>query len=53
VTVDEILTLEDIVFGSLSSSTCPEGDANNDGRITVDDILTAVQHALNGCPTNS
>jgi hypothetical protein len=25
------------------------GDANGDGEITVDEILTAVNHALNGC----
>jgi len=26
------------------------GDANNDGQITVDEILAAVNSALSGCP---
>lgn len=28
---------------------CP-GDLNGDGRVTVDEILVSVNHALNGCP---
>jgi hypothetical protein len=28
---------------------CEAGDANHDDQITVDEILTAVNNALNGC----
>jgi hypothetical protein len=30
-------------------AACLAGDTNHDGQITVDEILTAVNHALNGC----
>jgi hypothetical protein len=38
-----------ISLGNASVSTCPAGDANHDGQITIDEILTAVQNALRGC----
>jgi hypothetical protein len=31
---------------------CDAGDANHDGHITVDEIITAVNSALTGCPTH-
>jgi hypothetical protein len=34
---------------STSNSTCP-GDINGDGTVTIDEILRAVNSALNGCP---
>lgn len=33
-----------------ASSTCP-GDFNNDGSVTVNEIILAVNAALDGCPT--
>jgi hypothetical protein len=39
-----------IALGNADISTCRVGDANKDGQITVDEILTAVNNALNGCP---
>ena len=33
------------------SATC-NGDANGDGQVTVNEILDAVNNALNGCPAN-
>ena len=36
--------------GVLAMNTA--GDANHDGQITVDEILTAVNNALNGCDGN-
>jgi hypothetical protein len=30
-------------------SACEAGDANRDGVITVDEIIIAVNNALNGC----
>ena len=38
-----------IALGNANVSTCLAGDANHDGQITVDEILTAVNNALNGC----
>jgi hypothetical protein len=39
-----------ISLGNADLSTCLAGDANNDQQVTIDEILTAVQNALNGCP---
>jgi len=47
--VDEILTLVNIALSNANLSTCVAGDANHDGQITVDEILTAVNNALTGC----
>ena len=30
-------------------SACTAGDANGDGEITIDEIITAVRNALSGC----
>jgi len=51
VTVGEILTMVNIALGNASVEACFAGDANRDGQITIDEILTAVSNALNGCPT--
>lgn len=37
-----------IALGEAEMSECEIGDANDDGLITVDEILTAVNVALNG-----
>jgi hypothetical protein len=47
--VDEILTMVNIALGNASVSECEAGDANGDTQITVDEILTAVNNALEGC----
>jgi hypothetical protein len=47
-----ILALVNIALGNANVSTCQAGDANHDGNITVDEILTAVNNALNGCPAS-
>lgn len=49
VTVDEILKMVNIALGA-PVEECPAGDRNGDGDITVDEILTAVANALDGCP---
>jgi hypothetical protein len=49
VTVDEILTMVNIALGNVPVADCLAGDRNQDGTITVDEILTAVYKALNGC----
>ncbi|HXQ24070.1 MAG TPA: hypothetical protein VN812_20480 [Candidatus Acidoferrales bacterium] len=48
-TVDEILTMVNIALGNTPVTTCEAGDANHDGQITIDEIFTAVNNALNGC----
>lgn len=48
-TVDELLTMVNVALGNTNVASCPPGDANNDGEITVDEILQAVNNALNGC----
>jgi hypothetical protein len=49
VTVGDIITMVDIALGNTAVSECQAGDANGDGTITVDEILKAVNNALNGC----
>jgi hypothetical protein len=49
VTVDEILTMVNIALGTTPVEDCRAGDRNDDGTITVDEILAAVSKALNGC----
>ena len=50
VTVVELLTMVNIALGNAAVSECQAGDGNFDDQITVDEILTAVTNALNGCP---
>jgi hypothetical protein len=38
-----------IALGSGSVTECAAGDLDGDQQITVDEILTAVSNALNGC----
>jgi hypothetical protein len=49
--VDEILTMVNIALGNADVDACLAGDAYHDGQIAIDEILTAVNNALNGCPT--
>ena len=49
VNVSELLTMVNIALGTTPVSTCRAGDANGDGRITIDELLAAVSNALNGC----
>lgn len=49
VTVDELLTMVSIALGNAPLGDCAAGNSNSDGAITVDEILAAVNHALNGC----
>jgi hypothetical protein len=38
-----------VALGNKPISDCFVGDANGDGQIIVDEILTAVNNALNQC----
>jgi len=39
-----------IALGNDALSDCEPGDSNHDGEITVNEILVAVNNALDGCP---
>lgn len=56
VTIDELLTGVGIAMGASSADACPQHgrirppfDANYDGQVTIDEILKAVNNALEGC----
>lgn len=49
VTVDEILKLVAIAIGQASIEDCQAGNTNRDETITVEEIVSAVNNALNGC----
>jgi len=51
VTVDEILMLVDFALQGASPLGCPVSDEDGNQQITLDEILTAVHNALNGCPS--
>lgn len=38
-----------IALGNAQVPACVPGDANGDGEITINEIVSAVNHALNGC----
>ena len=38
-----------ITLGNAQLLNCEAADANHDGHVTIDEILTAVNNALNGC----
>jgi hypothetical protein len=40
-----------VALGSADVSLCQAGDVNRDGDITIDEVLAAVDNALDGCPT--
>jgi hypothetical protein len=48
--VGDILTMVTIALGEANVDACLAGDANHDAQITIDEILIAVNNALNGCP---
>lgn len=50
VTVDEVIAVVNIALGNRALEECPAGDRNFDGVVTVDEIVAAVRHALDGCP---
>lgn len=49
--VDELITGISIALGNygFTTETCPSFDVNDDGQVTVDEIITAVSNALLGC----
>jgi len=49
VTVDEILHCVSLALGDGPLTLCPRCDASGDGTVTIDEVLQAVNNALNGC----
>jgi hypothetical protein len=50
VTVDELVLLVNVALGMDSVAQCENGDGDGNELITVDEILTAIRGALDGCP---
>ena len=38
-----------IALGSANVAACEAGNANDDVEVTIDEVLAAVNNALNGC----
>jgi len=50
VDVADIIVMVNIALGNEPVSLCPAGDPNNDGQITINEIIEAVNNDLDGCP---
>jgi hypothetical protein len=50
VTVDELIRGTNIALGTVGVSNCSVFDTDGDQHVTIDELLVAVNHALNGCP---
>jgi hypothetical protein len=50
VTVDELLTIIGIALGAKPLDRCLACDADRDRRVTIEEVVLAVDRALNGCP---
>ena len=48
-TIDELVTLLNIALGNAAVTHCSAGDADGNGQIRIDEILTAVHAALVSC----
>ncbi len=49
VTVDEIVALVAVALDRAAIDQCGAGDANRDGKISIDEIIRAVDNAIGGC----
>jgi len=49
VTIEDLLAMVNIALGNASVLECRNGDPTGNNQITVDEILRAVNRALNGC----
>jgi cysteine-rich repeat protein len=50
VTIDELVLMTSIALGNADRSACVAGDANSGRVIGVDEIISAVRAAIEGCP---
>ena len=51
VSIDELVTAVRIALAQSPLDTCPSADSSSDQRVTVDDLVRAVNAALRGCPS--
>jgi hypothetical protein len=49
VTVEELIRGVNIALGTLAVDECPPFDRDKSGTVTIDELVTAVQAALEGC----
>jgi hypothetical protein len=50
VAIDEILRLVNLALGNGQADGCAVADVDHNQQITVDEIVAAINNALNGCP---
>ncbi|MFN8640195.1 MAG: hypothetical protein U0802_00460 [Candidatus Binatia bacterium] len=50
VSVDELVRGVAIGLGSLPVSACPAMDRNGSDEVTIDELIAALNNALDGCP---
>ena len=48
-TIDELLVAVNIALGSAPYSACVNADADGDGSVLINDLIAAVNVALQGC----
>jgi hypothetical protein len=49
VIITELIHLVGIALDEAAVATCGSGDVNDNGSVTVDEIIVAIGHALWGC----
>ncbi len=50
VAISELITGVNITLGRTGVEQCAAVDANDDGRVTISELIRAVNNALSGCP---
>lgn len=50
VVVNELVTGVTIALGRAQPQVCIAFDANADGRVSIDELVTGVGNSLRGCP---
>jgi hypothetical protein len=51
VDIAELVTAVRIALGEISADSCVSVDSNGDGVVSIDELVGAVGHAQDGCPT--
>jgi hypothetical protein len=52
VSIGDLIVCVNIVLGTAQLSSCSAVDTNNDGIVTISELIQAVNAALNGCPSS-
>ncbi|MND05766.1 hypothetical protein D3C83_267570 [compost metagenome] len=48
--INELILGVNIALGNAAVGTCEAFDANGNGSVTINELIAAVNAALNGCP---